>query len=159
MRLKTDSENYHIYMERNISMVQKLHEDSQSAWFYNVLPWKAQTIKVNLFEPTCVGILSRDSYRISLMVKNVDYAYFLMTIIGIALFYYAKELCRNVFFHYTTGVGIGIFLSLIVIVYFVQRKVRSLFIIEKNQLGVLECGNYGNLLSCFFSKKIVKATY
>ena len=75
MRLKIPSDNYHIYMERNVTMVQKQHEDSQSAWFYQVLPWKTQTIKINIFEQTCVGILTRDSYKISLMVKNVDYSF------------------------------------------------------------------------------------
>ena len=75
MRLKIPSDNYHIYMERNVTMVQKQHEDSQSAWFYQVLPWKTQTIKINIFEPTCVGILTRDSYKISLMIKNVDYSF------------------------------------------------------------------------------------
>merc|ERR1711983_567084 len=66
----------------------------------------------------------RDAYTIALMIKKVDYALVVMTFIGIALFYYAKELCRNVFFHYTTGVGMGIFLSLIVIIYFIQKRVR-----------------------------------
>ena len=127
MRLWIESDQYHIYMERNVSMVQKQHEEAQSAWLYHVLPWKTQNIKINVFESTCVGILSRDVYKISLMIKKVDYVYVLMSVIGVALFYYAKDLCRNVFFHYTTGVGIGIFLSLIVVVFFVQRKVCNFF--------------------------------
>ena len=125
MKLRIDSDEYHIYMGKNVSMVQKQHDDSQSQWFYQVLPWKAQTIKLNVFEPTCIGILSRDYYKISLMTKHVDYSYVIMTIIGITIFYYANTMCRNVFFHYTTGVGIGIFLSLIVMVYFVQKRVSK----------------------------------
>ena len=46
-----------------------------------------------------------------------------MTLAGLALFYYAAALCRNVFFHYTTGVAAGVFLSLMVVSYLIQRKV------------------------------------
>merc|ERR1711963_219161 len=104
-------------------MVKKMHDDHQGSWFYHVLPWKSQVIRISTFEPSCVGLLSREHYRISLLVKRVDYIYVIMTFVGLALFYYAKDLCRNVFFHYTTGVGVGIFLSLVVVVYFVQRRV------------------------------------
>ena len=82
-----------------------------------------QVIRISTFEPSCVGILTREQYRISLLVKRVDYFSVIMTFIGLALFYYAKDLCRNVFFHYTTGVGMGIFLSLVVIIYFIQKRV------------------------------------
>ena len=60
----------------------------------------------------------------------VDYNFVIMTFVGMALFYYAKDLCRNVFFHYTSGVGVGIFLSLVVIIYFIQKRVRwSIFLL------------------------------
>ena len=84
-----------------------------------------QVIRISTFEPSCVGILTREQYRISLLVKRVDYISVIMTFIGLALFYYAKDLCRNVFFHYTTGVGVGIFLSLVVIIYFIQKRVSK----------------------------------
>ena len=84
-----------------------------------------QVIRISTFEPSCVGILTREQYRISLLVKRVDYISVIMTFIGLAVFYYAKDLCRNAFFHYTTGVGMGIFLSLVVIIYFIQKRVSS----------------------------------
>ena len=47
-----------------------------------------------------------------------------MTIAGLMLFFYAPSLCRNVFFHYTTGVAAGVFLSLVLFSYLIQRKVK-----------------------------------
>jgi len=47
-----------------------------------------------------------------------------MTVGGLLLFVYAPSLCGNVFFHYTTGVGVGICLSLLVLTYFLQKRVR-----------------------------------
>ena len=46
-----------------------------------------------------------------------------MTLAGIGLFYSAPRLCRNVFFHYTTGVGVGMAFSLLLLCYLAQRKV------------------------------------
>ena len=47
-----------------------------------------------------------------------------MTVIGIGLFLYAPSLCRNAFFHYTTGVGAGVFLSLVLLTFLLQRKLN-----------------------------------
>ena len=44
--------------------------------------------------------------------------------IGIGLFLYAPSLCRNAFFHYTTGVGAGVFLSLVLLTFLLQRKLN-----------------------------------
>jgi len=49
-----------------------------------------------------------------------------MTIAGLMLFLYAPSLCRNVFFHYTTGVAAGVFLSLVLFSYLIQRKVKPI---------------------------------
>lgn len=122
MRLKIQSEDYHVYMGDNVTMVQKMHADHKASWFYSTLPWKSKSLKLNPFEETCLGVLSRDEYSLSLHVAMVNYWQVIMTLMGLALFYYAPRLCRNVFFHYTTGVGAGVFLSLVVITYFVQRR-------------------------------------
>lgn len=47
----------------------------------------------------------------------------MMSLAGALLFYYAPSLCRNVIFHYTTGVGAGILFSLLIVTYFAQKKV------------------------------------
>ena len=124
LRLKIAPDDFHLYVGHNVSSVQQMHDDHMSSWFYSVLPWKTRVVRVNAFQPSCVGVATREAYRISLQIKKVDYFYVLMTLGGIFLFYKAKDLCRNVFFHYTTGVGAGILLSLIVIIFFIQKKVR-----------------------------------
>ena len=58
-----------------------------------------------------------------------------MTLAGIGLFYSAPRLCRNVFFHYTTGVGVGMAFSLLLLCYLAQRKVGIYCTLQ--QLSVL----------------------
>ena len=79
-------------------------------------------MKINPFEETCIGVLTREEYDIKLQNYRVNYWQVLMTLGGLALFYYAPGLCRNAFFHYTTGVTAGVFLSLVVVSYLIQRK-------------------------------------
>ena len=45
-----------------------------------------------------------------------------MTVMGMLLFMYAPSLCRNVFFHYATGVGGGVLLSIVLVSFLIQRK-------------------------------------
>ncbi len=54
---------------------------------------------------------------------RVNYWLVSMTAAGLALFFLAPRLCRNVVFHYATGVGAGVAFSLLVITYFVQKRV------------------------------------
>jgi len=122
MRLNIGSEHYNVYIANNVSMVQKMHKDHQATWFYSSLPWKAKTLKFSPFERTCAGVLTREEYSISLQIYRVNYWQVLMTIAGLMLFLYAPSLCRNVFFHYTTGVAAGVFLSLVLFSYLIQRK-------------------------------------
>jgi len=122
MRLKIDGDNYNVYMADNVSMVQAMHQEHASTWFYSSLPWKSKTMRLNPFETSCVGVLSRDEYSLALHKYRVNYWQVVMTLMGVALFVYAPSLCRNVFFHYTTGVAAGVFLSLVVVSFLIQRK-------------------------------------
>ena len=58
------------------------------------------------------------------LVTRPDHWQVAMTVIGIGLFLYAPSLCRNAFFHYTTGVGAGVFLSLVLLTFLLQRKLN-----------------------------------
>jgi len=122
MRLKIDGEDYNVYMAENVSMVQELHKEHASTWFYSSLPWKSKTMRLNPFEAACVGVLTREEYTLTLQKFRVNYWQVVMTLVGLALFVYAPSLCRNAFFHYTTGVAAGVFLSLVVVSYLVQRR-------------------------------------
>ena len=67
-------------------------------------------------------------YKMSLQWKHVNYLFLLATLAGLVLFCMAPTLCRNTFFHYTTGIGVGLLLSVLLLTFLVQRKLKqSLF--------------------------------
>jgi len=87
--------------------------------------WESREVRLNPFASNCLGVLTADSYYVTLQLYRVNYWLVLATAAGLTLFFMAPKLCRNVFFHYATGVGAGILLSLVVVTYFVQRRVRA----------------------------------
>eukprot|EP00095_Tigriopus_kingsejongensis_P000371 maker-scaffold319_size207808-snap-gene-0.27 protein:Tk00371 transcript:maker-scaffold319_size207808-snap-gene-0.27-mRNA-1 annotation:"hypothetical protein DAPPUDRAFT_308237" len=126
MRLQITSDDFTLFVSKNATGVKELY-DSHS-WPYaalNTLPWKSKDMKLNPFERTCVGVLTKSNYQVYLQHYRVNYWQVVMSLAGIALFIYAPKLCRNVFFHYTTGIAAGVLLSLLVITFFIQRKIRT----------------------------------
>ena len=50
------------------------------------------------------------------------------TVAGLVMFFMAPRLCRNTFFHYTTGVSLGLLMSIVILTYLLQRRFKqSLF--------------------------------
>ena len=69
-----------------------------------------------------------EEYTITLQWKYVNYMMVLVNLSGMALFWMAPTLCRNTFFHYTTGISLGLLMSIVLLTYLAQRRVKqSLF--------------------------------
>ena len=124
-RLQIDTDDYEVFVGRNVTAVHRLHDNHKATWLPTGLPWKTKDVKLNPFERSCVGILTKEKYSVTLLMYRVNYWLVLVTAVGIAAFIYAPRLCRNVFFHYMTGIGAGIALSLLVATYFLQRRLRT----------------------------------
>lgn len=73
MKLKIDSDDYHIYLAPNVSMVQLAHKDFKASWFYSTMPWKSKDMKINPFQSSCMGVLARDKYTVRLHTYRVNY--------------------------------------------------------------------------------------
>jgi len=122
MKLNIKNDNYNVYVANNVSMVQKMHKDHTTTWFYSSWPGKSKNLKISPFESTCAGVLTREPFKISLQKFQINFIHMFMTGCGIALFFYAPVLCRNPAFHYATGMSVGVFLSLVVVSYLIQRR-------------------------------------
>ena len=75
-----------------------------------------------------MGVQTKEGYTISLQWRHVNYWMLCITVTGLTMFFMAPRLCRNTFFHYTTGIGVGLLLSVLLLTFLVQRKLKqSLF--------------------------------
>ena len=57
--------------------------------------------------------------------RHVNYYLVCTTLFGLGLFYWAPVLCRSTTVHYTTVISLGASLSLLLLVYFAQSRVRN----------------------------------
>nr|XP_018903493.1 PREDICTED: nuclear envelope integral membrane protein 1-like isoform X2 [Bemisia tabaci] len=99
-------------------------EQSRSTWSFNLPSWsKSKTIQLNPFNSTCIGILTNESYDITLNVIRIDYWRVLIFFVGVILFFSAPRLCENSLFYYLSGVSFGICASFLIAVYILSRMI------------------------------------
>jgi len=124
-KLDLSSSDYQVYIGPNLTSVHHLHQQSEAAWLYTQLPWRSKEFKFSPFENTCVAVKTSHEYTMSLQLKMINYIQVLLTLGGVFIFMMAPTLCRNQFFHYATGISAGILLSLIILTFLLQRKLRT----------------------------------
>lgn len=128
LKLELDGTDYQVYIGSNLTAVARLAQESETAWIYTQLPWRSKDFKLSPFEDICIGVQTSQKYKMTLQWKHVNYLFLLATLAGLVLFCMAPTLCRNTFFHYTTGIGVGLLLSVLLLTFLVQRKLKqSLF--------------------------------
>jgi len=123
-KLDLFSDDYEVYIGPNLTTVHYLRSQSEVAWFYSQLPWKTKHYKIDPFKDTCLMIETSDEYRVTLQVLSINYFLFLTTAASVLIFFLAPRLCRNQFFHFTTGISLGVVLSVLILTFLVQRKLR-----------------------------------
>ncbi|XP_023321070.1 nuclear envelope integral membrane protein 1 [Eurytemora carolleeae] len=126
-RLDLASVDYQVYIGPNISTVHQMHQLSESAWIYTQLPWRAKEFKMSPFQDTVVGVKTTHAYSMTLQTKTVNFVMTLFTGLGIFIFLMAPRLSRNQFFHFTTGISAGILLSVLILTFMVQKRLRDNF--------------------------------
>ncbi|XP_054714490.1 nuclear envelope integral membrane protein-like isoform X2 [Uloborus diversus] len=115
--------SYKLYCGENGTDVAEKHEKD---FFWNPSSWwsvQSSVVEFPAFSPYCIGIKTKEKYAFHLQVRVVNYWKFLQFIIGIILFLSAPSLSRNSFFHYTSGVSMGVLASLLVLIYVMSRFV------------------------------------
>jgi hypothetical protein len=91
----------------------------------SVLPWRGKVFRLDPFQSSCVGIATKEEFRVRLEWLHVNYYLVLTTLGGLLLFHSAPRLCRSTIMHYSTAVGLGASLSLLLLVWLLQSRVRG----------------------------------
>ncbi|XP_069988932.1 nuclear envelope integral membrane protein isoform X1 [Penaeus vannamei] len=120
LHLDIEDDNFHHYEGQNSSVVKQQHQDASWLAFY---PWRVRTFKLDLYKQSCIGIDSKNGFKVELRVRWVDFWRVTMLLSAVVLFFMARHLAKNVFFHYTTGITFGVFGSLLILVYILARLI------------------------------------
>lgn len=141
LKLDIKGDNYQHFEANNASMVRTQYKDISWLSFY---PWKSRTFKLDLYNQSCVGIATADSFRLYMRIRWIDFWRVACLGIGILLFFTAPHLAQNAFFHYTTGITFGVCGSLLIIVYIISR-----YIPKKTGAATVLVGGWGLVVYAF----------
>lgn len=117
------------YQGSNASAVAEMHKAERESLtkraLSSILPWRSNIFRPSPFETSCVGISTSEEVTMKFEFRHVNYYLVCTTLFGLGLFYWAPVLCRSTTVHYTTVISLGASLSIVLLVYFAQSRVRN----------------------------------
>lgn len=124
LRLRIATDAFEQYEGHNPAAVREHYEGKQSLFSWATLlgGTKKRELRLDPFNQTCLGIETSQSYRIELHLVRFDLIKIGMCCAGIWLFLSARRLTKMPFFYYTSGVGLGVSLSVFLIVWMVSKQ-------------------------------------
>lgn len=130
-----DTDHFAQYIGATPADVRRHYESKRSlfSWahlFGSVGSARQPDVRLSAFNQTCVGIETAQSYTVRLHVIRFDLLRAGMFAVGTALFCTAHRLTKMPFFYYTSGVGLGVTLSVFLVVWLIARQLpkRSMMV-------------------------------
>lgn len=130
LRLRiADGEHFAQYKGATPAAVRSAYEAKRSLFSWSHLLGAAgnsgagrSEIRVAAFNSTCVGIETAQPYTVRLHLVRLDLVRLAAFAAGVALFCSAHRLTRMPFFYYSSGVGLGVTLSVFLVVWLIGRQ-------------------------------------
>lgn len=90
-------------------------------------------MNLNPFNTTCIGLETAEEHQITLNLIRLDIVKLLLLVGGAFVFFTAAKLSRNDAFFYLSGILLGNFASILVLIWFISKLIpkvnsRSLFL-------------------------------
>ncbi|XP_071826297.1 nuclear envelope integral membrane protein 1-like isoform X2 [Apostichopus japonicus] len=83
--------------------------------------WKCPGDRLSVLHQSCLGVECEDGCELHGKLREIDPLYIGLFVAGLLIFLYSPTFSRSVYFHYSSGVTIGILASLLIIVYIISR--------------------------------------
>lgn len=124
LNIDIEEDDFTCYTGFDRSEVIKAQEDHNSIFSFNLFSHtKKRNIKLNAFNQTCIGINTSSEYTVGIQQIRLDLSKFLLLVGGIITFFLAKKLSNNAAFFYLSGVLIGVFASILVLIWFLSKLI------------------------------------
>ncbi|KAL1140876.1 hypothetical protein AAG570_000804 [Ranatra chinensis] len=117
MQTNLTSEQFDQFEGSNPKEVISKFKTHKMSWNFNFYTFKKKNIKLNPFNETCIGILTKEYYSVELKVISKA----VLFLNGIVLFVSSPKLCNSSLFYYLTGVSFGVCASFLILIYIVSR--------------------------------------
>lgn len=119
-----EEDDFTCYTGLNPEEVLKAQKDHKSIFSINLFSNnKKRNINLNAFNQTCIGIETSLGYVVEAHQIRLDLSKFILLAGGIITFFLAKKLSDNSAFFYLCGVLLGVFASVLVLIWFASKLI------------------------------------
>lgn len=120
--IEIDSDDFNYFSGFTPEEVEAAYSSQKSIFSFNLLSRsKKKAMYLNPFNQTCIGLATAEEYQVSLHQIRMDLIKLSLLVIGLCLFFAASTLSGNEAFYYLTGIVLGIFASVLIVVYFISK--------------------------------------
>ena len=122
LNINIDSDDFSCYFGHSPTEVENAYHTQKSLFSFNFLSRSKKTVvKLNPFNQTCIGIDTAEEYHVSLNLIRLDLVKLALLVGGIFVFFTAAKLSRNNAFFYLSGILLGNFASVLVLIWFISK--------------------------------------
>lgn len=124
LHVEIEDDDFTCFYGNNALEVKNAHESHKSIFSFNIFSHsKKRNIKLNPFNQTCIGVQTSSEYFVVLKEIRVDLTKTALLIAGLLLFFLSSKLSNNSAFFYLCGVLLGVFASILVLIWFITKLI------------------------------------
>lgn len=151
--IRCESDDYEVLMGSNASDISKQYSKFWGIKIINYPAFLKSRFRISPFNDSCIGLVTRKTCMIAYSFHSLDVSLVAFFLLGLFLFLSADNLSKNTMLYYGSGIGMGVFMSLIIIMFlfsrFMHKRTGFFIAITFGWSGVLYCLSllYTNLAS------------
>lgn len=124
LNIEIESDDFNCFSGFTPEDVQEAHQNHKSIFSFNLLSRsKKKVMNLNPFNKTCIGLETAEEYQVKLLLIRLDIIKVSMLIGGILMFFTATSLSNNSAFFYLSGVLLGNFASVLILIWFISKLI------------------------------------
>ena len=124
LNIDIEEDDFTCYHGNTEDEVKAAHENHKSIFSFNIFSHsKKRTIKLNPFNQTCIGISTSNEYTVNVLQIRLDLTKFCLLVTGLFLFLLSSKLSKNSAFFYLCGILLGVFASVLVLIWFISKLI------------------------------------
>jgi len=149
--IRCESDDYEVLTGANASDVSKQFAKMWGIKLINYPAFFKSRYRISPFNDTCIGLVHREACMVAYSFHALEVSMVVFFLLGLFLFLSADNLSRNTMLYYGSGVGMGVFMSLIIVMFvfsrFMYKRTGFFLAITFGWSGVLYCIShiYNNL--------------
>jgi hypothetical protein len=122
MNIDIESDDFTCFSGFTPEDVEQAHQSHKSIFSFNFLSRsKKRVMNLHRFNQSCIGLETAEEYKITLKLIRMDIVKLAMLTGGLFMFFMASSLSHNAAFFYLSGISVGNFASVLILIWFISK--------------------------------------